>query len=293
MPRRAYALCLALLLALLCAPRAARCAEPREQAQSLREAGDRLYRAKDFGGALARYRHAYEVYRSPMLLVSISAAAEMNREPVEAAVALLQFFANPGDSVPVVRATAERNLERLLGALSPAESAELSREATRRLPRDAWARLPQAARQALPEPTAPAPPAPPKDAERWPAPQPTAAQGAASGAPLTAAAPPQAPEPRPAPRRGLTAAKWIVGTIGLLGAAAGATLLALDGRCVKPFVADGAELCAAVLDSRAAGIALAAAGGVALGTSALLFGLDYRRQRDGGQAALLTLAGSF
>ncbi|MCS6913997.1 MAG: hypothetical protein NZ890_12245 [Myxococcota bacterium] len=265
----------------------------RAQAQLLREAGDRLYRARNYAGALAQYRRAYEIYRSPMLLVSIAAATEMVLQPVDAALALLQFFVEPGDSPPVVHRTAERNLSRILAALPPERLATLHREVRARFPAEAWDRFPQVAREALPRPEPqPANPPPP----RAPGEPPAAAQAA-----KPASAPPRVP-PTPAPLTevpphtsggGLTVAKWVLGTLGLVGAAAGAALLFLDGHCTQSFVADGMQLCKEELRTRDGAIAALVAGGVGFGTSIVLFAVDYRRQLSGAQTAMLMASGRF
>lgn len=109
-----------------------------------------------------------------------------------------------------------------------------------------------------------------------------------------------APEPtRPVPVAGLggertrprpmAIAKWSVGAAGLVGVVIGAVLLGLDGHqdCgLAP------RQCPYELDTRGAGIALLSLGLAGVGTSAVLFGVDYRRGTQGTHAALM-LGGVF
>ncbi len=105
-----------------------------------------------------------------------------------------------------------------------------------------------------------------------------------------------APRVAPAPiherqhGRPLRILKWVVGSVGLGLLAAGATLWALDGHqsCA---LTNGH--CHDELDTRTSGIALLVAGGIALGSSGLLFGLDARRDAQGTRIAMLSLSSAF
>lgn len=99
--------------------------------------------------------------------------------------------------------------------------------------------------------------------------------------------PPSGPPPRP-----LAVAKWVLAGVGLGALAVGTTLWALDGR-PSCSLAPGQLRCPEVLDSAGAGIGLFAIGAASLGASGVLFGIDYRRGREGDKTALLSLGGRF
>mgnify|MGYP002149656996 CR=1 FL=1 len=70
---------------------------------------------------------------------------------------------------------------------------------------------------------------------------------------------------------------------------AAAVLVGIDGRPACDRV-DGQVLCPMQLDTIAAGGALLGVGLAAVGTSAVLFGLDYKQTHDGGRRAMATAA---
>ena len=94
------------------------------------------------------------------------------------------------------------------------------------------------------------------------------------------------------PTRPLNIAKWAVGGAGVLLTIVGAVLVGLDGQpaCER---APGQVLCPLQLDTIAPGAALLGVGLAAVGTSAVLFGLDYKQTRDGAQRATATVAMRF
>ncbi len=233
-------------------------ASPPEAFQQHYEQAMGLYHAEHYREAIAEFTAAYEASRQPRLLINIG-RAHFKLGEAEQALAFYQRYLRER---PRGDADARHKLMDYIAEARQALEApqpEVS-EAT-----------PAAA------PPSPVPPVPPPEAQP----------------------PPQRPAPaplRPAPvaravRSRLAVAKWVVGGLGLLGAAAGAALLAVDGRCVGeiPLHAGGTG-CARVLDSKGGGIAFLVAGGVALGGSALMFGLDHRRSA-GAQETLLTVAG--
>jgi tetratricopeptide (TPR) repeat protein len=114
---------------------------------------------------------------------------------------------------------------------------------------------------------------------------------AAVAAVPVAVPPPARAFPAPERRRPLQVAKWVVGALGLLAVAGGATLWALDGHQSCP--TQDQHPCPLELDSKAAGIALVAGGGALLGASGVMFGVDYRRSQGGARTALLSLSGAF
>ena len=115
------------------------------------------------------------------------------------------------------------------------------------------------------------------------------------------------PEPAPAgegaqaaaaaakPRsRALGIAKWTLAGVGVVAVAAGAAMLAMDGKGNCTLVA-GDKQCRQIYDTRSGGIAALVGGGAALAGSAVLFGLDFRASRaEGGEkVAVITLGGRF
>jgi tetratricopeptide (TPR) repeat protein len=248
------------VLWLLLLARGATAEEPtslyREQAQVLRAAGDRLYRARDYREALDRYRRAHALFPSPMLLVSSAAAHERLGQPVEALQALIAFFADPGDSVPLVRETARQTFMRLFPVLSDGEQATILEEVRQRVPAALRTDLPEDIQDRLKPAELPV-----RALAPAPAPPPVL---------VTA----RAPAPRSRRRPGLTAAKWALTGLSLVLAGGGAGLLAVEGRCVRPFSAEGMELCKEVLATQDAGAALTAGAGALLGTAVILFALD-------------------
>jgi hypothetical protein len=99
--------------------------------------------------------------------------------------------------------------------------------------------------------------------------------------------------PLPAKVRPFTVAKWALAGAGVLALIAGTTLWALDGQQRDCARIAGQTQCPEVLDTAPAGIGLFTTGAVLLGGSAVLFGLDYRRGREGEKTALLRLGGRF
>lgn len=98
-------------------------------------------------------------------------------------------------------------------------------------------------------------------------------------------------EPR---SRSMAIAKWTLLGAGLAAAAAGAAMLAVDGRGTCALTGAQVE-CPEILATRKGGIAFLAVGGVAVASSAVLFGLDLRAARgeQGEKTALLTMGGKF
>ena len=93
-----------------------------------------------------------------------------------------------------------------------------------------------------------------------------------------------------APTRPLNISKWAVGGAGVLLTLVGAVLAGIDGRPACD-LGPGQVLCPMQLDTIAAGGALLGVGLAAIGTSAVLFGLDYKQTHDGGgRRAMATAA---
>lgn len=117
---------------------------------------------------------------------------------------------------------------------------------------------------------------------------------------------------RPPAIRPLRIVKWTAAAAGVLAVAAGASLLAINGRPTCP-LAPGQELCPQQLDTFAGGIAGVAAGGALLAGAVAAFVLDYKKSqeltlgptrlpllavdyhlsREGAHTALVTLSGRF
>ncbi len=87
-------------------------------------------------------------------------------------------------------------------------------------------------------------------------------------------------------------AKWVTGAVGLVAIAVGTALLLVDGMGTCD-LAPGQRQCPEVLDTQAAGIATLTGGLLAASSSAVLFGLDYRRSRGEGQTAMLAVTARF
>lgn len=81
------------------------------------------------------------------------------------------------------------------------------------------------------------------------------------------------------PHRPLRILKWTAAAAGVLSVAAGATLLALDGRQTCA-LGPGQELCPQRLNTMTGGIIGVSVGGALLGTAAVLYALDYRRTQE-------------
>lgn len=94
-------------------------------------------------------------------------------------------------------------------------------------------------------------------------------------------------------RRTLRIAGWVAGGISALALAAGATLLVLDGRQTCELMDTGARACPEILSTAPAGIALVAGGAALLGTSGLLLGFGYRKDRQGVRSSMVSLQGGF
>ncbi len=95
------------------------------------------------------------------------------------------------------------------------------------------------------------------------------------------------------PRRPFRIAKWVLAGAGLLAIAAGATLLALDGRPTCDLLA-GQKLCPQQLDTLGLGIGVLVGGALVAAGGGALFAVDYRQAtHEGPHTAMLTLAGRF
>ncbi|MCS6912706.1 MAG: hypothetical protein RMK29_17965 [Myxococcales bacterium] len=94
-----------------------------------------------------------------------------------------------------------------------------------------------------------------------------------------------APRPRPPGGRSLRVAKWALAGLGVGLLVAGTALWALDGQptCER---AMGQTRCPDVLDTAGAGIGLFVGGALALGSSAVLFGIDHQRRQEVRQVAV-------
>jgi tetratricopeptide (TPR) repeat protein len=92
--------------------------------------------------------------------------------------------------------------------------------------------------------------------------------------------------------RPLRILKWAAGAAGLAALGVGAGLLAIHGR---PLQSDecGDKLCPQQYDTLIGGATAVAVGGALLVGSAVMFGLDYKRSREGREAAMLTVSGRF
>jgi len=131
-----------------------------------------------------------------------------------------------------------------------------------------------AAPTAIPPPREPPPPPPPRE----PQPAPTV-MPPAQPSPIVSTTPPPTVEKKPFPWRGLAIGALALGVVGV---AAGAALVAIDGQptCSAPAGMDPKKFCKNVYDTVGGGGALLAVGLVGLAGSGVLFYFDHRSRHQ-------------
>ena len=243
-----------LLLSLL--PTAVR-AQEGESFKARYERAVTLYTSGQYERAIAEFQAVYELKQAPIILFNIAQAQRKAKQYKNAVDSYTRFLATkPKDEL---KAEAEKNLaECEIGAeIEAKEAAEAAEKA--------------AADKAAAEKAA---------ADKAAADKLAAEQAAVEHKRRTGAT------------RPLNIAKWAVGGAGVVLTIVGAVLVGIDGRpaCDR---AEGQVLCPMQLDTIAAGGALLGVGLAAVGTSAVLFGLDYKQTHDGGRRAMATAAMRF
>lgn len=231
-----------------------------QEAESFKARYDRavaLYTSGQYDRAIVEFQAVYELKQAPILLFNIAQAQRKAKQYKNAVDTYTRFLAtNPKEEL---RVEADKYLtESKIGAEVEEQEAKAAAEKA-------------AADKAAAEKAA---------AEKAIADKAAAARAA------------ELHKRRFGPTRPLNIAKWAVGGAGVVLTLVGAVLVGLDGHPACD-LAPGQVLCPLQLDTIAPGAALLGVGLLAVGTSAVLFGLDYKQTRDGGQRALATVAMRF
>ena len=252
--RRLVTFILLLLLALL--PTAVR-AEEGESFKARYERAVALYTSGQYDRAIEEFQAVYELKQAPILLFNIAQAQRKAKQYKNAVDMYTRFIAsNPKEEM---KTEAEKYLEESRVGLEETEKAE--KIAAEKAAADKVIADKVAAEKALAE------------------------KAAADKAALDS-------KRKFGATRPLNIAKWAVGGAGVVMAIVGAVLVGLDGRPACD-LATGQVLCPQQLDTLVPGAALLGVGIAAIGTSAVLFGVDYKQTRDGAQRATATVAMRF
>ena len=75
-------------------------ADPKADATALNAEGHKLFTAKDYAGAVARFQRAYEIYPSAGLLLNLGTALQQMGHTVEAANIYQRYLDDPGAQEP-------------------------------------------------------------------------------------------------------------------------------------------------------------------------------------------------
>ena len=232
-------------------------AEEGESFKARYEKAVALYTSGQYERAIEEFRAVYEIKQAPILLFNIAQAQRKAKQFKNARDMYGRFMATePKDTLKV---EAEKYIEESKAGLAEEEKAAKEAEE-------------KAAAEKL-----------------------IADKAAAEKAAVEKAAAYKASSDykrRFGPTRPLNIAKWAVGGAGVVMTIVGAVLMGIDGRPACDLM-PGQVFCPLQVDTIAPGGALLGVGLAAIGTSAVLFGLDYKQTRDGAQRATATVAMRF